>query len=315
MTQGNKERMNMKRILIAAAYLLLVTFAPRAMATTPPPVVADSLTLVSLAPAGGTVPGVTGGPLVASNSVEATFKYSLVSAAKGKIGIYTLGVAPNPSHTSLEIPVWVDKGAGEVKTRFSVKCGSSVHISRVRYSLFEQAPGGPLLKTLLEKFQDVKYDFACRPGGGTTGGEKKPDLIITTFGLKSWGVCEPLHPVFTFEVTVKNQGTVASPSSASLGNKALVNAMADDKAGWGGGAPLPKLAPGASQTVDVPVNYLGPDPGFMVSGAPHTFRATVDLANLVDESNNTNNEAPNVIKVGAPEACVKQKAPAPAVPK
>lgn len=268
---------------------------------------------MTLAPSGGTVPDYTGGPLGASNSVLATFKYNLLSAAKGKIGIYTAGVAPNPSHTGVENPIWVDKGAGQATTRFSVECGSSVQIVRVRYALFEQAPGGPLVKTLIEKFQDVKYDFVCRQGGGTTGGEKKPDLVITTFGLKSWGVCQPLHPVFTFEVTVKNQGTAASPSSASLGNKALVNVMADDKAVWGGGAALPALAPLASQTVDIPVNYLESDPGFMVSGAPHPFRATVDLANLVDESNNANNEAANVIKVGAPEACVKQKAPA--VPK
>src|ERR1700674_1157372 len=173
----------MKRILIAAASLTVVAFARMATAapTTAPPSVAGSLVRVSLAPAGGTVAGFTGGPLGASNSVLATFKYNLLSAAKGKIGIYTAGVAPNPSHTSVENPIWVDKGPGQATTRFSVECGSSVQIARVRYALFEQAPGGPLVRTIVEKVQDVKYDFVCRSGGGTTGGGKKPDLVITTF--------------------------------------------------------------------------------------------------------------------------------------
>jgi hypothetical protein len=48
---------------------------------------------------------------------------------------------------------------------------------------------------------------------------------------------------YTFQVTVKNVGTAPSPSSASLGNKALVQAMASDYPGWGNGVFLNALAP------------------------------------------------------------------------
>jgi hypothetical protein len=150
----------MKRFLILATLLAapLALLAPAAAAS-------DSLRLVSLSPAGGTVPGVAASSqMERSNSVEATFEYALVTAPKGKVGIYTTDVVPNPPHTAIEWPIWVEKGKGTVKTRFSVSCGSSVHISRVRFALFEQAPGGPQGKTLVENFQDVKYDFVCVQG-------------------------------------------------------------------------------------------------------------------------------------------------------
>lgn len=147
----------MKRFLNLAISLAvpLAFLAPAAAAS-------DSLRLVSLSPAGGTIPGVAAGSqMERSNSVEATFEYELVTAPKGKIGIYTTDVAPNPPHTGAGWPIWVEKGKGTVKTRFSVSCGSSVHISRVRFALLEQAPGGPPGKTLVENSQDVNYDFVC----------------------------------------------------------------------------------------------------------------------------------------------------------
>jgi hypothetical protein len=159
-------------------------------------------------------------------------------------------------------------------------------------------------------FKGNKADFEiwC-DGGGQTGGEKKPDLVVTEFGMKKWGACEPLSAVYTFQVTVKNIGTAASPSSASLGNKALVQAMASDYPGWGNGAFLNALAPGASQTVDIPVYYLQADPGFMVTHAPHPFFAIADPLGLVNESNETNNRK-GPINMGAPQGCKKPAPPA-----
>jgi hypothetical protein len=87
-------------------------------------------------------------------------------------------------------------------------------------------------------------------------------------------------------VTVKNVGTAASPSSASLGNKALVQVMAQDKAGWGNGAFLNALAPGASQTVDIPVYYLMSEPAFMWTppNVIHPFFAIADPPTFTYES-------------------------------
>ena len=64
------------------------------------------------------------------------------------------------------------------------------------------------------------------------------------------------------------------------------------------------LAPGASQTVSIPVYYLMADPGFMVSHAPHPFMAIADPLGLVAESNEANNKS-GPINMGAPAGCPK----------
>ncbi len=139
--------------------------------------------------------------------------------------------------------------------------------------------------------------------------QRKPNLIIERFGFKGPaapdpGNCKPGGAVYIFTVTVKNAGTVPSPSSASLGNKALVQVMAQDKAGWGNGALLNALAPGASQTVDIPVYYLMADPAFMWTppNVVHPFFAIADPLGLVNESNEADNRK-GPIKMGKPQGC------------
>jgi len=155
------------------------------------------------------------------------------------------------------------------------------------------------------KSNKAEFEITCDGAPAThPGTEKKPDLVVTEFGMKKWGACKAQSAVYTFQVTVKNQGTAPSPSSASLGNKALVQAMASDYPGWGNGAFLNALAPGASQTVDIPVYYLQADPGFMVTHAPHPFNAIADPLGLVNESNEGNNTK-GPINMGAPKDCPK----------
>ena len=162
------------------------------------------------------------------------------------------------------------------------------------------------------KSNKAEFEITCEGAPSTQGGggEKRPDLVVTEFGMKAWGACKAGSAVYTFQVTVKNQGLAASPSSAALGNKALVQAMAGDYPGWGNGVFLNALAPGASQTVDIPVYYLQADPGFMVTHAPHPFKAIADPLGLVNESNEGNNTK-GPINMGAPKGCPKP-APAPA---
>lgn len=147
----------------------------------------------------------------------------------------------------------------------------------------------------------------------------KPNLIIEKFGFKGPsapepGNCTPGHAVYIFTVTVKNIGTAASPSSASLGNKALVQVMAQDKAGWGNGAFLNALAPGASQTVDISVYYLMSDPAFMWTppNVVHPFLAIADPLGLVNESNELDNKK-GPIKMSKPLGCPPPRLP-PAAP-
>lgn len=146
-----------------------------------PAMAADDLTIVNLAPPGGNVPGVTAGPMGPGNSVQATLRYVLESAAKGKIGVYTAGVAGNPPHTGVEIPVLVEKGKGEIKTRFSVKCEQNsppaTSIVKLRYVLFQVDAGGAIVKTLVEKFQSVQYRFICpRQPRPLVPDKKLPDI-------------------------------------------------------------------------------------------------------------------------------------------
>lgn len=170
------------------------------------------------------------------------------------------------------------------------------------------------LPTVSAGFKSNRADFeiTCDAAPATDPGRaRKPDLVVTEFGMKKWGACEPQSAVYTFQVTVKNVGTAASPSSASLGNKALVQAMASDYPGWGNGAFLHALAPGASETVDIPVYYLQADPGFMVRHAPHPFNAIADPLGLVNESNEGNNTK-GPINMGAPKGCKSTPPAAPA---
>jgi hypothetical protein len=113
---------------------------------------------------------------------------------------------------------------------------------------------------------------------------------------------------------VKNQGTAPSPSSASLGNKPLVQAMAQDKPTWFGMALLPSLDPGASTPtpVEIPVYYLIDDPDFMICKAPHPFGAIADPLGLVNELDESNNKM-GPVNMSAPADCPKcNQAPAPA---
>jgi hypothetical protein len=137
----------------------------------------------------------------------------------------------------------------------------------------------------------------------------KPDLVIESFGFKgpaapAPGLCKPGVPVYIFGVTVKNIGTAPSPASTALGNKALVQVMAQDKPGWGNGAFLNALAPGASQTVDIPVYYLQADPISMWTPANvvHPFTAIADPLGIVNESNEANNKK-GPINMGKPLGC------------
>ncbi len=126
----------------------------------------------------------------------------------------------------------------------------------------------------------------------------KPDLVVKSFGLKRWGRCAPNNAVFTFQVTVANVGSAASPA---VSDHALVQVM-DQHRNWGNGAKLGAIAPGAAQTVEIPVYYLQADPGHMTDGAPHPFQAKVDPGNRVAESNELNNQSA-IVKVGAPKEC------------
>jgi hypothetical protein len=171
---------------------LLAIAAGAAMAVSAGPATADKLELLSLSPAtSAALSGVTGGGALTptTNAVEVTFSFELTSADDGRIDVYTAGVPGNPAHTGLEMPIWVKKGKGHVNTRFSVKCtGMDVLISKIRYTFYKQAPGGPAGGPLVpDRFKEVKYQFNCKGGVTHPDGPKKPDISFLRKGVYTWG--------------------------------------------------------------------------------------------------------------------------------
>jgi hypothetical protein len=143
-----------------------------------------------------------------------------------------------------------------------------------------------------------------------SGGGGLPDLVITSFGLKSWGVCAPGKPAFTFQVVVKNQGT------AALAGQEVVVWVHDLKSppfnAWDVGVgEVVTLKPGESHAFTAPISYYSYNPSFMTSGAPHPFQAVVNPKHTIAESNYANNDGPgpavwsgqHVIMVAAPKGC------------
>jgi hypothetical protein len=137
-----------------------------------------------------------------------------------------------------------------------------------------------------------------------------PDLVITAFGLESWGRCLPGQTVFTFAVTVKNQGTASwSGVEPAVVVKDLHAGVLDS---WGTGKGIdPPLKPGELKTLHVPIKYYAANPHHMTADQPHPFNAVVNGNHVVAESNFRNNASPGpavwhgtkVVMVGAPQGC------------
>ena len=117
---------------------------------------------------------------------------------------------------------------------------------------------------------------------------KLPDLVITQFGLQSWGTCAPGKTMFTFLVRVKNQGTASWVGNTEVRVADLKNS------GWFSDLGTAPIAPGQSRNVPIAIDYLDQNPGFMASASPHPFQATVnlDLPHQAPESNYANNQGP-----------------------
>jgi len=130
----------------------------------------------------------------------------------------------------------------------------------------------------------------------------KPDLVIETFHFKGWGKCEPNQPIFKFEVTVANIGSVPSPD---MPDKAIVEVMDLPRNDWGNSAGLNSIPPGGRQTVEIPVYYFSKDPEHMTKTVPHPFRAVVDPFHLIDEPREKNKMS-DIIYLDPSSICSKQ---------
>lgn len=130
------------------------------------------------------------------------------------------------------------------------------------------------------------------PGGRSAqAAPPRPDLIIPSFGLVSWGACAPGKVVFILQMRVANIGTAASPAS-------FVRAFDADGSGWGATVPIPALAPGGAVVVTAPIGYSP----HITTAQSHPFRARVDPFATVVELSEFNNQT-GVINV-VPGGCL-----------
>jgi hypothetical protein len=161
----------------------------------------------------------------------------------------------------------------------------------------------------------VVFAAALAVGGAVQAGPAAPDLVITSFGLKSWGAsCKPGAVVYNFQVTVKNQGTASWPvSQEPVVTITDIHPGVGDSWGVGSSVNYP-LAPGQSTTILIQIPYYTAHPAHMWTAAPHPFKAMVNRDHAITESNYANNTAPapvvwngqRVIMMGAPVGCPKK---------
>ena len=163
-------------------------------------------------------------------------------------------------------------------------------------------PRSLLVASTILLLSAVAAQAGPNPGGGRA---RLPDLVITQFGLASWGKCVDRQPAFTFTVTVKNQGAASWTGDSKVYVRDLKHAN------WFTVVELAPIAAGATRTVNVPIDYSA-DPQIMVPGQAHPFQATVNEApHMPVESDYANNAGPGpatyegkeVIMVTLPKDC------------
>ena len=113
----------------------------------------------------------------------------------------------------------------------------------------------------------------------------RPNLEIEAFHFKRWGKCEPNQPIFYFDVTIINAGSVPSPA---MTDKAIVQVTDLPRNDWQNSVGLISLPPGGRQTVEVPIYYYSKDPAHMTKAVPHPFRAIVDPLHLINDRRDKN---------------------------
>lgn len=89
---------------------------------------------------------------------------------------------------------------------------------------------------------------ACLGSAAAAGGRQPrlPDLIITQFGLQSWGTCAPNKILSTFLVRIKNQGTASWVAGPGGGTDVRVRDLKDS--GWFADVGRRRSRPGRART-------------------------------------------------------------------
>lgn len=147
-----------------------------------------------------------------------------------------------------------------------------------------------------------------------------PNIVPIAVKLKATYPCTAGSlGIFTYSVTVKNEGSVAyisTPGPYGEGAAGLVWADDEHNGGWPSGrfadelTSTPTLAPNATATVDIEVPYWTQDPAHMTAYPTHTFRTRslgywVPLKGMKDPAV-PHNSGPTFV-LPAPKGCPKTR--------
>src|SRR3990170_2772575 len=194
-----------------------------------PAFAADDVTLRTLSPPSGTLPGVRSGEALGPvNPVEATIRYRLQSTPQGFITIHGEPLTTYPITMSPLPPTRFSNGRGDVRVRFSWLCNDRSPLSNplpaVTYTMRGVNAAGLGTGVLVQKTQSVNYTFTCRQSSLI----KRPsDAVLTAPGESPMQRLSPqaqgslvapdLVPVLTHPmsgtVIARNIGVGSAPAS------------------------------------------------------------------------------------------------------
>jgi hypothetical protein len=316
--------------------------APARPAITPPAVSpsatrwVDDLRLTGLSPPGGNLTGLApGSTYVPGNHVEASFEYTLRSAARGQIMVFTSNVPGNPPHTGAFIPAAVSQGTGRAQVRFSVQCNrdatpaTALAITNMRIVLQEFDASGRLVRNLVERQQPASFQFRCgaattsaaapggfvKPGSPAPGGFTAPGVGISTTAILRPDLVPmlALHAV-SGTVSVRNQGN--APSAATR-----LQFTCRKRSYTGGGSGCPSTSGLFDRLVSSNISFSMLDVPALAPGAIHVINlagwqslawgrgtyefqaalwAPADASGTVAESDVRNNETRGLLEITSP---------------
>ena len=231
--------------------------------------------------------------ITSANSGEVTFNYHL--NGQGNVHYHTLPFNPKNGFHRYGIlyqPGRLDWTVDGVIV-YSVQTPGFTH-NNTAYIMMNSWTGNQFWGGLAPTTNaDSVYDWVRFYENATSvPGSGQPDLIVTDVG---WSPANPATGnAVTFNATIKNQGTAATPAGVIHGVSFWVDGT---QVSWDGSSTA-SLAPGATRVLTASAGPTGSATWTATAGS-HTVDAWVDDVNRMVESNENNNHLSEPITVGS----------------
>ena len=234
--------------------------------------------------------------ITSANSGEVTFNYHLPNNGGSAVHYHQLPFNPKNAFHRYGILYqpgrldWTVDGA----IVYTVQNAAFTH-NNTAYIMMNQWTGNANWGGLAPTTDaDSVYDYSRFYENATSvpGSGGSPDLIVTDIG---WSPANPVTGnAVTFNATIKNQGTAATPAGVIHGVSFWVDGT---QVAWDGTSTA-SLAPGATRVLTASAGPNGPATWTATAGS-HTVMAWVDDVNRMAESNENNNQFSEPLNIGS----------------